>query len=370
MVFERERKFIPVYDLEIGNESKKLAKKAINTGWISANGTFVDDFEKTFSALFNNFEACATTNGTTALHIALQACGVKEKSIVIVPSFTYIATINAIRYLKASPLFVDIDKQNWQIDLDILEKIDSKSAQFVLVPHIYGASCDMDRLSSISTKKNWILIEDCAEALGSSFGEKKLGEYGKCATFSFFGNKTLSTGEGGMVISKDKKIINYCKFLKSHSMSKTKRYWHTEIGYNYRMTNVVAAIGIGQIKLLSKTIERKKRLHERYLKELSDLPIVFQEKRKEQLFWVTSILLKNSIEKDKLTKLFDLKGIGWRPLFYPSHKMPMYKGYEFLASSKFTNKLCNRGIILPSYPSLREVDFNKIVKVIRNFFGN
>ena len=251
MIFKRPRSFIPVYDLEISNYSKKLANNAINSGWISANGKYIYEFENCFSQIFNGFNSCATTNGTTALDLALKACGVNENSTIIVPSFTYIATINAIKYQNATPLFVDINKDNWQIDLEILEKIDSKKAQFILIPHIYGASCDMDKLNQIIKKKKWVLIEDCAEALGSYFGKKRLGEYGECATFSFFGNKTISTGEGGMIISKKKKIIEYCKFLKSHSMSRKKRYWHTEIGYNYRMTNIVAAIGVGKIKELN-----------------------------------------------------------------------------------------------------------------------
>jgi len=368
MIFQKPRSFIPVYDLDISNHSKKLANNAINSGWISANGKYVKEFEGSFSEIFNGFSACATTNGTTALHLALKACGVNEKSTVIVPSFTYIATINAIKYQNATPLFVDINNDNWQIDLEILEKIDSKKAQFILIPHIYGASCDMDKLSKIIKKKKWILIEDCAEALGSYYGKKRLGEYGECATFSFFGNKTLSTGEGGMIISKKKKIIQYCKFLKSHSMSQNKRYWHTEIGYNYRMTNIVAAIGVGQIKELNKTIKQKKLLHEKYKDALSDLPITFQTKEKEHLFWVTSILFKTGKDKKKITDILNLNNIGWRPLFYPAHSMPMYKDYEFIKSRNLTSDLCKRGIIVPSYPSIREVDFKKVIRTIRSYF--
>ncbi len=368
MIFQKPRSFIPVYDLDISNYSKKLANSAINSGWISANGKYINEFENCFSQIFNGFNACATTNGTTALHLALKACGVNKNSTVIVPSFTYIATINAIKYQNATPLFVDINKDNWQIDLELLENIDSKKAQFVLIPHIYGASCDMDKLDKIIKKKKWVLIEDCAEALGSYFGKKRLGEYGECATFSFFGNKTVSTGEGGMIISKKKKIIEYCNFLKSHSMSPKKRYWHTEIGHNYRMTNIVAAIGVGQIKELNQTIKKKNLLHEKYKKSLSDLPIIFQEKKKEQLFWVTSLLFKNISDKEKITKLLDLNNVGWRPLFYPAHKMPMYKNYEFIKSHNLTISLSKKGIILPSYPSIREVDFKKVVRIIRSYF--
>ena len=368
MIFQKPRSFIPVYDLDISNYAKKLANNAINSGWISANGQYVNEFENCFSQIFNGSNACATTNGTTALDLALKACGVNKNSTVIVPSFTYIATINAIKYQNATPLFVDINKDNWQIDLEILEKIDSKKAQFILIPHIYGASCDMDKLGQIIKKKNWVLIEDCAEALGSYFGKKRLGEYGECAIFSFFGNKTLSTGEGGMIISKKKKIIDYCKFLKSHSMSTKKRYWHTEVGYNYRMTNIVAAIGVGQIKELQKTIRKKNLLHEKYKKSLSDLPIIFQEKNKEQLLWVTSILFKNISDKEKIAELLDSNQVGWRPLFYPAHKMPMYKNYEFIKSHNLTSSLSKRGLILPSYPSIREVDFRKVIRIIRSYF--
>lgn len=370
MIFSRPRSFIPVYDLDLSNNTKKLAKNAIDSGWISANGKYINEFEKEFSNFFNGYQACTTTNGTTALHLALKAVGVNEKSTVIVPSFTYIATVNAIRYQNATPLFVDIDYENWQIDLEIIEKIDSNLAQFIIIPHIYGASCDMDRLTKIIRKKGWILIEDCAEALGSNFGKKRLGEYGECATFSFFGNKTLSTGEGGMIISKKKKIIDYCKFLKSHSMSHKKRYWHTEIGYNYRMTNIVAAIGLGQIRELKSTIHKKNLLHLKYVEALSDLPILFQKKEKEQLFWVTSILFQKAADMKEITRLFDLNKIGWRPLFYPSHKMPMYKNYKFIKSTNLTNELCKKGIILPSYPSIKDIDFNKVIKVIRSYFQN
>ncbi len=368
MIFQKPRSFIPVYDLDISNYSKKLVNNAIDSGWISANGKYIDEFEGHFSKIFNGFNACATTNGTTALDLALKACGVNQNSVVIVPSFTYIATINAIRYQNATPLFIDINEDNWQIDLEILEKIDAKKAQFLLIPHIYGASCDMDKLDKIIKKKKWVLIEDCAEALGSYFGKKRLGEYGECATFSFFGNKTISTGEGGMIISKKKKIIEYCKFLKSHSMSRKKRYWHTEIGYNYRMTNIVAAIGVGQINGLNKIIKQKNTLHEKYIKALSDLPITFQKKKNEQLFWVTSVLFETATDRRKITDLLDLNKIGWRPLFYPSHKMPMYKHYEYIKSKNLTCDLSKRGIVLPSYPTIREIDFKKVIKIIRSYF--
>ncbi len=368
MIFKKPRSFIPVYDLDINNYSKKLANNAINSGWISANGRYIKEFEGSFSKLFNGFNACATTNGTTALHLALKACGVNENSTVIVPSFTYIATINAIKYQNATPLFVDVNKDNWQIDLKLLEKIDAQKAQFILVPHIYGASCDMNKLNKIIKKKKWVLIEDCAEALGSYFGKKRLGEYGECATFSFFGNKTISTGEGGMIISKKKKIIEYCKFLKSHSMSPQKRYWHTEIGYNYRMTNIVAAIGVGQIREINKTIKKKNLLHEKYKAALSDLPVTFQKKEKEQLFWVTSILFETTKDRKKLTELLDLNKIGWRPLFYPAHRMPMYKNFDYIKSTDLTSQLSSRGIILPSYPTIKDVDLKKIIRTIRSYF--
>ena len=153
-------------------------------------------------------------------------------------------------------------------------------------------------------------------------------------------------------------------------MSHKKRYWHTEIGYNYRMTNIVAAIGLGQIRELKSTIHKKNLLHLKYVEALSDLPILFQKKEKEQLFWVTSILFQKAADMKEITRLFDLNKIGWRPLFYPSHKMPMYKNYKFIKSTNLTNELCKKGIILPSYPSIKDIDFNKVIKVIRSYFQN
>ena len=361
------KSFIPVYDLNLTPRAKIAALNAILSGWISSNGSYVTKFESAFSQLFDKNFSITCCNGTAALHLALFT-GVKKNDVVVVPSFTYIATVNAIRYCNAHPLFVDIDPSSWQLDLDLLDKIPASDAQYVLLPHIYGACTDMARLLEIINRKKWILIEDCAESLGSNFIDKPLGTFGDAATFSFFGNKTISTGEGGMIITKRADIAERCKFLRSHAMDSELRYWHTDIGYNYRLNNIASAIGFHQLKSLDKIIFKKMKLHEFYQSKLAHLPIKFQHFRQSCLPWMSSIIFESIDMRNLVIQSLNRNSIGWRPLFYPAHTMPMYSSYTYLSNDDYTSSISTRGISIPSHPSITKKQKFSVVDSIVSAF--
>ena len=249
--------YVPIYEPTLkGNEMKYLVD-CISTNWISSAGPYVKKFEDKFSSVHYKKKALSVSSGTTGLHIALAALGVKGGDEVIVPNFTFAAAINSILYVNAKPVIVDVDKDKWTIDINEIKKNITKKTKAIIAVHVYGNPCNLDELVMISKKKNIFLIEDCAEAIGSKYKNKYVGTFGDCGVFSFFANKTISTGEGGMVTFKNKKIYNYAKKLRDHGMSTKKKYFHDFVGYNYRMTNIQAAIGLAQLENFKKIVKRK-----------------------------------------------------------------------------------------------------------------
>ena len=269
-------KFIPIYKPFLNGQESKYVQQCFDSGWISSRGSFVGRFESAFAHRLGDVQCTSVCNGTTALHLALHSLGISGGDEVIVPSFTYIASVNAIKYVGATPIFVDIDPYTWNLDVNLLYPLISPRTKAILAVHIYGASCEMAPLVEVCKDNSLFLIEDVAEAFGSTYHGKMLGTFGDISTFSFFGNKTLTTGEGGMVVSKDPSLIDYAAYLKSHSVSSTRPYWHDEIGFNFRMTNICAAIGLAQLESFDFVLLRKKEIFNLYKQELSNSAIVFQ----------------------------------------------------------------------------------------------
>lgn len=252
---------IPLYKPFLSNSEKKYVNKCLNDNWISSSGEFLTKFENSFSN-YTKIKFCtATTNGTVALHLALKILNIGKGDEVIVPSFTYIASVNCINYVKAKIIFCDSNIETGQIDTFSIEKKINKKTRAIIVPHLYGNVTDMKRIIYLKKKYKLFVIEDCAEAIGSFYKKKHVGNFGDVATFSFFGSKTITTGEGGMICSNNKELIKKAIKLKGQGLSKMSNklyYWHDEVGYNYRMTNICAAIGYAQIKKIREILKKKK----------------------------------------------------------------------------------------------------------------
>ena len=359
---------IPVYRPWLAGNEKKYVNECLNSTWISSKGKFIPLFEQQFAEYLGVRHAASVCNGTVALHAALLALGVGPGDEVIVPTLTYIASVNAIAYTGASPVFVDSIVDTWQMDPNDVQKKITPKTKAIMAVHLYGHPCQMDRLVELAKKHGVYLIEDCAEALGSEFQGKKVGTFGDIATCSFFGNKTVTTGEGGMVVTNDETLHDRVVHFKGQGLAKHREYWHDVIGYNYRMTNICAAIGLAQLERVGETITRKRKIAKRYRDLLKNLPVVCHGEQKDAFntFWMCSILTPRAEQRDPLRESLLKAGIETRPLFYPAHTMPMYS--QKFQKYPVAEDLGWRGLNLPSYPELTEQDISFIVDKLKEGF--
>jgi perosamine synthetase len=359
----------PVYQPSIGNKEKENVLECLNSTWISSKGKFINQFENSFSNYIGIKHSAAVCNGTVAIHIALLALGIGQGDEVIVPSFTYVASVNAIRYTGAKVVFIDSDLSTWQMDPNKIEDKITKKTKAILVVHLYGQPCDMDLILNIAKKYKLYVVEDCAEAFGSLYNGRHVGTFGNISTFSFFGNKTITTGEGGMVVTNDPSLIEKVIHLKGQGLAKNREYYHDIIGYNYRMTNICAAIGAAQLERANELIEKKIQIAKWYEEKLKNTPVVFHSEVGDvrHSFWMVSILFKDSGEREKVREHLKLNGIETRPTFHPVHLMPMY--FKKGLALPVAEELGNRGINLPSYPDLNETDVDFICNKIKEFFN-
>jgi perosamine synthetase len=357
----------PVYNRSFKGNELLYVKDCLESTWISSKGSYIEKFETKFAEYTGAGYATTVNNGTAALHLALMALGIGDGDEVIVPDLTYVATPNAVRYTNAIPVFADVLTHNWQIDpADIERKITPKTIA-VLIVHLYGAACNMDEIVDICEKHKLLLIEDCAEGIGTFYKGKHVGTFGDIAAFSFFGNKTITTGEGGMVISNNKKLIDKASHIKNQGVT-SRVYWHDIVGYNYRMTNICAAIGLAQLEYIDDILANKTRIARCYRDAFNGTGVVFHEEEENTThsYWMCSVLIKNAGLRDRLFEHMREQGIDSRPLFYPCHTMPMYKEYQE-DDFPVTNNLSYRGMNLPSYPELTNDDVKYIANTILNF---
>ena len=359
-----ERKHIPVAmpSLE-GNELKYVTDAVLST-WISSSGHYIDEFEKSFSHFIDMEFGVATSNGTVALHLALLALGVGEGDEVIIPDLTFAATINAVLHANATPVIVDVERDSWCIDPFEIQKAITSKTKAIIPVHLYGQACDMDAIMSISKENKLYVIEDCAEAHGAMFNNKKVGSFGDISCFSFFGNKIITTGEGGMCLSDSKELDTKIRQLRDHGMSSTKRYWHDVVGYNYRMTNIQAAIGCAQVERIDAILEQRHNIEEAYNRVFEKFSFISGQKvfsNRHKVAWLVSAMVDKE-DKEKLIEVFQKHKIDVRRFFYPLSEMPIYKKYLF--SSKNAKFLSERGV---SFPTHKMVDF-KLIEEILDFF--
>jgi perosamine synthetase len=358
---------IPIYKPYFTGRERIYVNECLDSTWISSKGPFIGKFERRFADFIGAKHATSVSNGTVALHLALEALGVGPGDEVIVPTLTYIASVNTIIQCGATPIFVDSLQDTWQIDPnDVLQKITPKT-KAVMAVHLYGLPCDMDALTSICKQHNLYLIEDCAEAFGSYYKNQHVGTFGDISTFSFFGNKTITTGEGGMVVARDESILNKAFHLKNQGVSKEKEYWHDVVAYNYRMTNICAAIGLAQLEDANNILTKKRAIANWYREGLQNLPLKTHNEIQNTThsFWMCSILLDKASMRNSLRTHLKSAGIETRPVFFPSNAMPHCKTDDFFCVAE---KISSAGINLPSWPGLTKDMIDSICHNISLFF--
>jgi len=353
-----------------GNELAYVSD-CIKTGWISSQGAYVRRFEKEFAAYCGAKYALAVSNGTVALHLALAALNVGPGDEVLVPDITFAASINAIIYTGATPVIVDIDRITWTISIADIEKNITANTKAIMPVHLYGHPCHMDEIFAIAKKHNLLIVEDCAEAIGSLYKGTHVGIEADSATFSFFGNKTITTGEGGMVFFKDEKAYEKALILRDHGMSKTKKYWHELVGFNYRMTNLQGALGCAQLERIKDFVAKKREIAGRYnaiLSEFNCFELPPQEEWATCGFWLYTALLKEDapIKRDQLIEKLLRNGVETRPAFYPMHLMPPYKDYHTKSTFENSMFISQQGISFPSSVNITEEEITNIKQALKS----
>ena len=362
----------------MGGSEKMLIQEVFDTNWIAPVGPHINNFEKKLSKLCKDTNVAALSSGTAAIHLALLLSGVQRNDNVICSSFTFSASANPIKYIGANPIFVDSETESWNMCPDLLnnaiEECISKNQKpkAIVLVHLYGMPANLDKLIAIANKFDIPIIEDAAEALGSKYKNQQLGTFTDFGIFSFNGNKIITTSGGGALVGSDNHLINRAKFLATQSRDDASHYEHSEIGYNYRISNVCAAIGIGQLDVLSQRVTRKREIFNFYKKSLASIPeITFLEEKKDSFsnYWLTTILLdkNNAIDREQLRLHLAKDNIESRPLWKPMHLQPVFKDCKSYLNG-VSEDLFQRGLCLPSGTNMSEFDLNRIVRKVKELY--
>ena len=347
----------------IGETEKRYVNDCLNSGWISSIGSYLARFEEGFARFCEVKHAIATNNGTTAIHLALVALGIGPGDEVILPTLTYVATANAVRYCGATPVFIDCDQETLNIDVQAIESKISRRTRAIIPVHLYGHPVDMDPILELAEKNNLYVVEDAAEAHGAKYKGRIVGSIGTCATFSFYGNKILTTGEGGMVTTNDDLLAEKLRIYRGQGMDPNRRYWHPVIGYNYRMTNIAAAIGCAQLERVDEALANRKRLALWYSSGLAQIPGLSCRSRSTTpntcigciRFWLRE---RGATKRDLVCKILESRGIETRPIFFPMHVLPPYEE-DWTRYPKAT-ECAARGINLPTHELLTQDEVSYI----------
>ncbi|HHV94900.1 MAG TPA: aminotransferase class I/II-fold pyridoxal phosphate-dependent enzyme, partial [Clostridiaceae bacterium] len=347
-------------------------KEAFETNWIAPLGPNVDAFEKEFAAKIGAKHAAALSSGTAAIHMALKAAGVEKGDIVFCQDLTFAATANPIIYENATPVFIDSNYETWNMDPEALEAAFEKypNAKAVLVVHLYGLAADMDKIIEICRRYNATLIEDAAESLGTKYKGKYTGTFGEYGAFSFNGNKIITTSGGGMLVSDNEERIAKVRFWATQARDKARHYQHSELGYNYRMSNVVAGIGRGQLKVLDQRIAKKKYIFEYYKRELSKLEsIEFMpiNEWNEPNYWLSCIILNGHVRPIEIIEALEKENIESRPIWKPMHMQPFYADYDFIGEG-VSEKIFENGVCLPSDTKMTDEDLGRVCEIIKGLW--
>ena len=363
----------PVSIPYISQRDINSVNKVLKNGWISSDGPEVRKFESEFSKFIGRKYSVAVSSGTAALEIAIKALGIKKNDEVLIPNFTIISNALAVVKQQAKPVLVDCNLENWNIDINQLENKINKKTKAIIITHIYSFANDMDKILKICRKNNIFVIEDAAEVIGLKYKDKKCGSFGDISTFSFYANKQITTGEGGMISVNKFDLYNKCKSLRNLCFGKLNRFNHEDIGWNYRMTNIQAALGLSQIKNINKIVKKKIMIGRQYYKNLklnknlTILPPFISYSK--NIYWVVGILIKNKKIKSSLLAIELRKfGIMTRPFFWPMHEQQIFKKMKLFKKSKFPNSsyLARYGLYLPSYYNLNNKQIDYISSVVNN----
>ena len=365
-----QNRFIPVAAPVLSGNEKAYVMDCIDSTWISSAGKYVEKFEAAFADFCGVKHAASCCNGTVALHLALMALGVGPGDEVIVPTLTFVATANTVVYCGARPVFVDSEPNTWNLDPAQLEAKVTPRTRGIIPVHLYGHPADMDHILSIARKRSLFVLEDAAEAHGAEYKGRKAGSMGDIAIFSFYGNKIVTTGEGGMVITNDDALAGKVRQLRAQGIDPARRYWFPVIGYNYRMTNVTAAIGLAQMEKVDWHVQRRLEVAAWYREHLQSVPgISWQPEMPwaKHVYWMFSILLGDEVllERDEVMARLRERGIETRPLFYPMHTLPPYADAARGESFPVAERLARRGINLPTWAGLTRDDVRYICDSLR-----
>lgn len=361
------KQFVPVADADLGERERAYLIEAFDSGRISGSGPFVDRFEAAFANFIGVRHAITCANGTVALHLALDALGIGPGDEVIIPSLTYIATANAVTYCGAKPVFADSDLATWNMSADNIEPLVTPKTKAIVVVPLYGNPVDMDPIMALAQVHGIRVIEDAAEAHGATYKGKRVGSLADVATFSFYGNKLMTTGEGGMVVTDDAALADRMRLLRGQGMDPKRRYWFPVIGYNYRLTNLQCAIGLGQLERLTSFIDTRKRLASRYQDLLGGLDgVSFQTERApgESVWWMFSVRFKDQATRDRVTDALATEQIETRPLFFPLHTLPPYQSSP--ANCPNADAVALSGLNLPSGGHVSGTTIERIRDIMAN----
>ncbi|GAB2480833.1 aminotransferase class I/II-fold pyridoxal phosphate-dependent enzyme [Alkalibacterium psychrotolerans] len=351
----------------------EYVQEAFDTNWIAPLGPNVNEFEKELASKVGSKQAAALTSGTGAIHMALKAAGVGEGDIVLCPTLTFSASANPIMYQNATPVFIDSDYKTWNMDPDALNEALEKYGErvrAVIVVHLYGFSADMDRIMDVCNQYNVPVIEDAAESLGGYYKGQHTGTFGKYGIFSFNGNKIITTSGGGMLVSNDEERIAKVRFWATQSRDDAKHYQHSELGFNYRMSNVVAGIGRGQLKVLEQRVAQKKYIYDYYKKELGHLdgvkfmPVNDWDKPN---YWLSTLTLNGSVRPTDVMDALEKENIESRPVWKPMHMQPYFEKYDYIGRG-VSEKLFENGICLPSDTKMTDDDLKKVTEIIKGIW--
>jgi perosamine synthetase len=364
---KRPQDFIPVYEPWLAGREQEYVLDAVRSGWISSLGAYVQRFEQAFANFCGVEHAISVSNGTTALHLALHALGLSPGDEVIVPALSFVASANAVHYTGATPIFVDIDPQTWTLDVSQAAAAVTPRTRAVMPVHLYGHPADMPALNALAAQHQLVLVEDAAEAHGAAVNGQRVGGLGRVGAFSFYANKIITTGEGGMLTTDDAALAARCRMLRDHAMPPAQRYWHDEVGFNYRLTNLQAAVGVAQMEQIDTFIARKRHIAARYDQALADVPGLVRPVERNgytNVYWMYSILVTDDfpLTRDDLMSALRARNIDSRPFFHPLDTLPPYRQEQ---PCPVALDVAHRGLNLPSSPRLSDVQVAYICDTLR-----
>ncbi|MGL5575940.1 MAG: DegT/DnrJ/EryC1/StrS family aminotransferase [Sarcina sp.] len=373
----------------MGGDEERFVKEAFDTNWVAPLGPNVNEFEKEVATYVGVKDAAALVSGTSAIHLALKAIDVKQGDIVFCSSLTFAASCNPIMYEKATPVFIDSEPESYNMSVKALEKAfkfyeeKGQKVKAVIVVHLYGQACDMDSIIELCEKYKTTIIEDAAESLGATYKGKQTGSFGKFGIYSFNGNKIITTSGGGMLVSNDVEKIAKARFWSTQSRDNRAYYHHTELGYNYRMSNIVAGIGRGQIQVLKERIAKKKEIFETYKEAFKDIKEIKMPKINdfgEPNYWLSAMTIseESTINPKDIIKELEKENIEARHIWKPMHMQPYYEEFEFFNhngdgqnqnEASASEKIFERGLCLPSDTKMIEKEQQNVIKIIRKLFN-